>query len=95
MSQMSHVDKAIRGYTFETRREKDANIYTINRKAAITMRVQSNLISAAELPTIDFALMFQRLATVAKSSDVELHMFFKYELCFLLPLLFEPNGLHQ
>ena len=47
---------------------KDANIYTFKKKpTAITMRVQSNLKSAEELPTVDSALLFQRLVTVAKS----------------------------
>ena len=72
---------------------KDANIYTFKIKAtAITIRVPSNLESAAKLPTGEPALMFQRLVTVAKSSDEEFQMFSKYELCFPPPSLFEPNG---
>ena len=55
------------------------------------MRVQSNLKLAGELSTIDPALMFQRLVTVAKSSDEELLTFFKYKLCFLPALLYELN----
>jgi len=79
-SEQVDVDKAIPidGKILYDITGKDANIYTFKKKAtAITMRVQSNLKLAAELPTVDPILMFQRLVTVAKSSDEELQTFFQ------------------
>ena len=98
MSEQVDVDEAVPtgGKILKDMTGKDANIYTFKKKTtAVTMRVQSNLKAAAELPTVDPALMFQRLVTVAKSSDKELQMFFKYELCFPPPSLFEPKGLFR
>lgn len=67
--------------------------YSFKRSQQVVTLNSKNLMKIDEPIFIDTQLLFQRVATVANSMDLDLSDVLTFELCSITPALFDENGL--